>query len=150
MTTKEEFKTLIKNFLEVATVKVAENIKINNKVHRPSAIVVATWINSNKTSWYRKYSDGWIEQGGCFNQTGTGTGNINKIITFSTPFQTIDYFATQIKGNPNKENGGLSSTTEAANFQIWNKKKTSFNCRLWYPTNEITSMSFVSWFACGF
>lgn len=47
--------------------------------------VVDTWRSGN--SWYRKYSDGWIEQGGsvvCSTDISASSTNI----TFTTPFAT--------------------------------------------------------------
>ena len=37
---------------------------------------------NNGSSWYRKYSDGWIEQGGVYSTSG----NVNKTINFIIPF----------------------------------------------------------------
>lgn len=35
--------------------------------------VTETWISDDGLSWYRKYSSGWVEQGGLYNRTTTGT-----------------------------------------------------------------------------
>ena len=50
-----------------------------------SPYLVSTWTNG--TSWYRKYSDGFIEQGGYLGVTGT-TGFT---VTFPTPFAGASY-----------------------------------------------------------
>ena len=56
-----------------------------------------TWNNSQiigvknsalETNWYRKYADGWIEQGGISAQAGDGSRNT---ITFATPFSGTNY-----------------------------------------------------------
>ncbi len=61
--------------------------KVSNKT------VVATYRNGN--SWYRKWSDGWIEQGGT-GPTGKGTHTI----TFPTAFSTTTYtFIAQAMGS---------------------------------------------------
>jgi hypothetical protein len=53
-------------------------------------IVTATWRSGK--NWYTKYSDGWIEQGGQFDMSGTGYD-----LTFNTPFATTDYTFLAIK-----------------------------------------------------
>ena len=35
--------------------------------------VTEAWISEDGLSWYRKYSSGWVEQGGFYNRTTTGT-----------------------------------------------------------------------------
>lgn len=50
-----------------------------------SPYLVSTWTNGS--SWYRKYSDGFIEQGGYLGVTGT-TGFT---VTFPTPFAGASY-----------------------------------------------------------
>ncbi|MBQ3350252.1 MAG: hypothetical protein IJG38_07620 [Thermoguttaceae bacterium] len=47
--------------------------------------VVETYHDGN--NWYRKYSDGWIEQGG-YESISSMTQYGTKTITFITPFQT--------------------------------------------------------------
>lgn len=50
--------------------------------------VVYVTDTKKSTDWYRKYSDGWIEQGGISAQAGDGSRNI---ITFATPFSGTNY-----------------------------------------------------------
>lgn len=51
--------------------------------------VVAESYSAN--SWYRKYSDGWIEQGGIFfYSTSAGSSNNNRV-TLAIPFSTAVY-----------------------------------------------------------
>ena len=50
-----------------------------------SPYLVSTWTNG--TSWYRKYSDGFIEQGGYMGVTGTTSFTV----TFPTPFAGASY-----------------------------------------------------------
>lgn len=53
-----------------------------------TAYIMQTW--SNGTSWYRKYSDGWIEQGG-FYYKGSAVDNPLQTVTLPTPFSTRTY-----------------------------------------------------------
>lgn len=50
-----------------------------------TAFITETWIQG--TSWYRKYSDGWIEQGGEF----TKQRDTNITITFPLVFKNTNY-----------------------------------------------------------
>lgn len=56
------------------------NLSFNNLSDRPKAYITETWHSG--TSWYRKWSDGWIEQG------GHGTGSR---CTFSKSFSNKNY-----------------------------------------------------------
>lgn len=53
------------------------------------ASLVATY--SSGKSWYRKYSDGWIEQGGYYNIPTSSTGDQDFTVTLITPFSTTNY-----------------------------------------------------------
>lgn len=50
--------------------------------------VVSAWQSADKTQWYRKYADGWIEQGGTVSH-----GESYLRITFPLPFSSTNYFA---------------------------------------------------------
>ena len=52
-----------------------------------TAYITEKW--SSGTSWYRKYSDGWIEQGGRFTKSGYGYTTV----TFPVAFSKIVYYA---------------------------------------------------------
>ena len=85
------------------------------------AVVVTTYISG--TSWYRVWSDGWLEQGGIINAGGT--------VTFLKPFPDTNYtLCTSVKGsastyNINWLNGtpqgksatGFSSSGSGAGFE---------------------------------
>nr|DAW23337.1 MAG TPA: hypothetical protein [Caudoviricetes sp.] len=58
------------------------NLSFNNLSDKPEAYITETWHSG--TSWYRVWSDGFIEQGGSL--TPTGTASISKEITFNKPF----------------------------------------------------------------
>lgn len=47
--------------------------------------IVETWQSG--TSWYRVWSDGWIEQGGYLSWNGAWT-----TLTFNRPFTTTNYY----------------------------------------------------------
>ena len=58
------------------------NLSFNNLSDKPKACVTETWHSG--TSWYRVWSDGFIEQGGKL--TFTGAASITREITFNKPF----------------------------------------------------------------
>ena len=53
-----------------------------------AAYITQAW--SSGTSWYRQYSDGWIEQGG-FYYKGSAVNNPLQTVTLPTPFSTRTY-----------------------------------------------------------
>ena len=94
--------------------------------------VVETYRNGS--SWYRRWSDGWIEQGGRMPKVGT-SATVNLI----TPFATTDYTITSVESDL-----GLSDT-EGVDFStiILLVTTTSFKCS---TASGRTPM----WYACGF
>ena len=55
----------------------------------PSAYITETWKSNNGTSWYRKWSDGWIEQGGTYY---TDDSLYWLSITLTVPMATTQYY----------------------------------------------------------
>lgn len=64
----------------------------------PRAYIIETWHNG--ASWYRKWSDGWIEQGGHYSE-GTNTTRV----TLNIPMATEDYHC-DVTGNYSDSSGG--------------------------------------------
>ncbi len=56
-------------------------------VSRTTTYITETWTNNTHKKWYRKWSDGFIEQGGVM----TYNENSTKTVTYSTPFTTSAY-----------------------------------------------------------
>jgi hypothetical protein len=54
---------------------------------KPIIRLVASWKSG--TSWYRKYSDGFIEQGGRFTYSQTNSGHVK--LSFHTSFSNTNY-----------------------------------------------------------
>lgn len=95
------------------------------------AVVVESYRNGN--NWYRKYSDGWIEQGGILASSG-GTVTLNKSFSdtnysvFLSPVYNSDY-------NPDYVTYTASCSTTS--FTINN------------PSQNSAKASRVMWYACG-
>ena len=69
----------------VAQVQASVSAVEAKPVLNAEAYVADTW--SNGVFWYRKYNDGWIEQGGEF----TKEHDVNITITFPAPFRDTNY-----------------------------------------------------------
>lgn len=90
----------------------------NNTVH-----IVETWKSDDGTSWYRKWSDGWIEQGGVYYR-GSSVIGVNTV-TFNTPFSNTLYsfYAYYLLGSDEGRdyigaNNYISRLTTATSFYI--------------------------------
>lgn len=110
-----------------------------NELH--SACVVSTYYNSSTGSWYRKYSDGWIEQGGLIKSCGTCSSG-GTTITFPKAFSIRVYLV------------------QATAYQ---KGGETYSCHAYIGTYTTTTCQFVSsingkvqatrdvfWYVCGF
>lgn len=79
------------------------------------AYITDVFKSSDSSSWYRKWSDGFIEQGGYANITGSV-----KTINLLTPMNTVQY---SINANNSVPNGNTSNFTSLA--QVIGKKTTT-------------------------
>lgn len=96
--------------------------------------VVETW--SNGTSWYRKWSDGFIEQGGV--ASGANSGSWTSVVTnLPTPFKDTNYSIASSFVSMN--------TTYCSNGCITAKSATSFTQYFFYNNGIVPT-----WYACGY
>ena len=77
----------------------------------PVLVAVQRPTADNNYTWYRKYSDGWVEQGGIDN-TGAGT----KTITFPIVMKDANYTILTT----------TESSTASHNATVYNRATTSF------------------------
>ena len=97
--------------------------------------VVKTYTSD--TSWYRIWSDGWIEQGGIETAlTYTSTG----IVNFLYPFATTNYVITTSDNRASAQNS-------QGHFNLNNKSTTGFNWNL--IATETDFVNTLNWYACG-
>lgn len=102
--------------------------KWNGTLQTTSAVLTKTWIQG--TSWYRKYSDGWIEQGGTF----TKQRDTNTQVTFPVAFKNTNYtIATaqyaQLSGNaPGCSFTDKLTTGFTHNYGSWGSQWDWFAC----------------------
>lgn len=100
--------------------------------------VTETWKNGR--SWYRKYSDGWIEQGGYINSGSTGswrtTVSLHKAYTSASTYNVI---VTIDDIDPNGDR------TQNCGIGTYSKTSSSFSV-----AQENSGSPYASWYACGY
>jgi hypothetical protein len=93
-----------------------------------TAYITNTWIQG--TSWYRRYSDGWIEQGGEF----TKSRDTNVTVTFPVAFQNTNYtiatsqYAQHSSNSPACAFTDKNTTGITHNYGSWGSKWGWFAC----------------------
>ena len=103
--------------------------------------LVEKWQSDDGTSWYRKWSDGWIEQGG---QHGAVSNSNPVSVTFPTPFTNPPLFLSRaVKG---VSSNGVSSSHADATSGYYTRTATNFSFR----QNTSTHVSESIWYACGY
>lgn len=102
---------------------------------------VITEAYANGTSWYRVWSDGWIEQGGqVYNNTA---GAVSNTINFLKPFTTTNYYASRTPGWLGTYDSSVSARDT---INIYNNTLTSFSAY----TYSVTGLNQFRWYACGY
>ena len=96
--------------------------------------VIETYMSEDGNSWYRKYSDGWIEQGGLANRG---------IISLLTAFTNTNYTCVATCTNQTGPMGTDSDTGAYVN----SKTKTNFYANIGY---QFGGNSNIAWYACGY
>ena len=91
--------------------------------------------NQEGTTWYRKYSDGWIEQGGRTASLSDGEATV----TFPIEFKDTNYsiLTTSVNSSAN------STTTIAKSLT----KKTAV---VTYDVEDGSGTGTIQWYACGY
>ena len=92
--------------------------------------VKETGKSSDGTSWYRVWSDGWIEQGGTY----TSSDNSNYPITLSKKMTTTNYHSTVT--------GGYNVTTQNGFGYCYDKTTSGFKAVVIEPRG--------TWYVCGY
>lgn len=94
--------------------------------------VKETGKSSDGTKWYRKWSDGWIEQGGVYIFSGT----TNQTVAFMKSFSNTDYIALFMAG---------SRSGSGADISIYLTAKDTSHVGV-YPDRS----GDLNWYACGY
>lgn len=99
-------------------------------------VVVDAWKSSDGKSWYRKYADGWIEQGG--NIACDGTDEVT--ITFNAPFSNTNF---QVMFTA--RNAGSTGT------RYFHRTRSRSKSMVILADHEFSlNASSVDWYACGY
>ena len=110
---------------------------VPQKLGQDTVHIVATWQSEDGLSWYRKYSDGWIEQGG---KTKNVT-NAGITVTMPLAFSSTNYrvLATVESTVPTNEDALTINPTSETTFFVWGRT---------YNAGNLNKP--MSWFACGY
>lgn len=104
---------------------------------------VGAYISESKYnsdgSWYRKWSDGWIEQGGYF--ISKVTSYMEDVVTYLKPFKNTNYGLFVTIGITGKNDAPF----QAAYTQPIKLTTTSFT-KIFYPSDGTRECK---WYACG-
>lgn len=92
--------------------------------------VKETGKSSDGTSWYRVWSDGWIEQGGVY----TFSGNNNYPVTLSKKMTTTNYHSTVT--------GGYNALSSRGFGYCYDKTTSGFKAVVIEPRG--------TWYVCGY
>lgn len=115
------------------TKKVLEFLKNRNSAE---AYVVETW--SDGAQWYRRYSDGFIEQGGVIADISSSQ---IETVTFHTSFSNTNYVF-----NLSKQISDTGSSFSARAVGDINSDKSTSSVKIFH-WGVVTNLT---WFACGY
>jgi hypothetical protein len=123
--------------VDVANVMSAVSQVQANPNLQGTAHIVETWKSNDGTSWYRKWSDGFIEQG----QSDITVTESSMTITFNKPFTYSTYQLIT-------EAHDVTSKSFGEGVSIETKNTTGFVC---HGHNSCT-IAFITadWYACGY
>ena len=110
--------------------------KLANEIGRT---VIETWQSDDGVSWYRKWSDGWIEQGG----DGKGNTYTSPVaLTFQIPFSTANYTISAVC---------VDTTSNNWAKHVYFSGKTTTGAKATTTINGTNGavMPF-NWYACGY
>lgn len=109
------------------------NITSAGKTAIFNATIINTWTSTDGKSFYRKWSDGWIEQGGILSSMSNGC-----TITFPLAFTSTYY---KIVGNT----ANLSTSYTEGCVDFYNRALTT--CQMWWTAYTGTTLNY---YACGY
>ena len=105
-----------------------------SSIPKPNAYVTETWRSGS--NWYRKWSDGFIEQGGV---TSSTAGQTARTVQLNTAFSSNGYVVTV------QSYTGGSGELQYNSFQVTAKAVSNFKTRA-----QCTERIIALWYACGY
>lgn len=122
------------SFATVATTGSYNDLKNKPSIpSNPNAYVTQTWKSG--ANWYRRWSDGFIEQGGETENAFVGSGSV---VTLPTAFTTTNYLVLAMskeKSNSTSDSAFTASIRNNINFMLYNNNGSELK---------------TSWYACGY
>lgn len=106
------------------------------------AVVIQNYVSG--TSWYRVWSDGWIEQGGRVQLTSQNT--TGTVVSFLKAFQNTNYSVTAMV---ERYTSTAVSYTDDSTVLIQGLATNNMTLMLWDANNN-TYQTYVRWRACGY
>lgn len=124
--------------LASALARVESNIQQALNKPNPVRYVVEKW--SSGTSWYTKYSDGWVEQGGIASATAA---NAKSTVTFNVAFSSTNYaLVASMHQQDGKWMNGVCLGVDS-------RTVSNFTCYFSSLGND-SGMTGIGWYACGY
>lgn len=118
----------------------AVQAKVEDKLNASTVHITETWKSTDGNSWYRKWSDGFIEQGG---KLPNGYGWTWYTATLNTPFTKTSY--TLVVG-VNVTNDSSASNQQDNDYFLGKKSTNSFR----YRQLDNVANPTADWYACGY
>lgn len=135
-----DFKKLDDETLKYSNFTTTKATASSTASNKNPAVIVKNYYAASTGSWYRVWSDGWIEQGGvgkADSYTAKGT------ITLLKAFSTNKYCLTLSGGYDTTNNSSVQGY-----FAHYNKTTTTFSWKLQAGSNYYADT--VLWYACGY
>lgn len=114
----------------------AVQTKVDGKLEASTVHITETWKSTDGNSWYRMWSDGWIEQGSSANTSRGSTVTLHK--KFSSPAYTI------------LAQSATPSDVHAVEFHIKTRSTTSFMITCSFNGSNNFKPGEYIWYACGY
>ena len=113
--------------------------EVTNKINSMKYVIDS---GSNDNGWYRKWSDGFIEQWGIIKYSDSKGERLNQSTTLIIPFTNTSYYVSLISIN--------SNNTQGNSCAVLSKTVNSFNwsSSYWWARDAYTSN--YNWYACGY
>lgn len=109
------------------------DVKVNN-IPISTSYVTESWVAEDGNSWYRKYSDGWIEQGG---ELKGVTGSVTFPISFSEPPKAIAFSQSN------------SASANVSRIAFKNNHPTNTGMTIYLQQTQMYQYG-CFWIACGY
>ncbi len=102
--------------------------------------IASSWVSDDKSNWYRKYSDGFIMQGGIYAPPAT-----NYTLTLNTPFTTMTFLVLlSDEGNFISDTNGFMELSGMLNRSTWTTSTIKISQRL------LDEANYLHWVAFGY